>query len=185
MDRRQRKSREAIFQAFTELLSRKPFHQITVEQIIQQADVGRATFYAHFETKDTLLTELNRELFCHIFDAVEGNSHRHIFSCEAPRSPFLHLFRHISGNDHQILRLLCSPSNQLFRESFQNELEGLIRREYPWISAGKAPELPEDFWVHHVTATFVQTVCWWLNQGKKETPEQICDIFLKALNIPD
>ena len=49
MDRRQRKTREAIFRAFTSLLSNKEFGQITVGQIIQQADVGRATFYALFE----------------------------------------------------------------------------------------------------------------------------------------
>ena len=185
MDRRQRKSREAIFCAFTELLAQRSFHQITVEQIIQRADVGRATFYAHFETKDTLLRELNRELFCHIFDAAEGETHRHIFECDAPKSPFLHLLRHLNDNDHQILMLLCAPSNELFRESFQVELEGLIRREYHWVSEGKAPELPVDFWVNHVAATFVQTVCWWLKHGKRETPEQICGYFMKAVNIWD
>ena len=55
MDRRQRKTREAIFSAFTELLSQKDYTQITVGEIIALADVGRATFYAHFETKDYLL----------------------------------------------------------------------------------------------------------------------------------
>ena len=58
MDRRQKKSREAIFGAFTELLSKKHYNQITVGEIIEKADVGRATFYAHFETKDFLLKEL-------------------------------------------------------------------------------------------------------------------------------
>lgn len=185
MDRRQRKSRQAIFQAFTELLAGRAFHQITVEQIIERADVGRATFYAHFETKDTLLKELNRELFCHIFDAAEGENHRHIFDCNPPESPFLHLFQHLYENDHQILRLLTCPSNELFRESFQTELEELIRREYRWVESGKAQELPTEFWIHHVAATFVQTVYWWLSNGKKESPEQICRYFALSLNIED
>ena len=37
MDRRQRKTREAIFNAFTELLSNKDFNQITVGEIIDKA----------------------------------------------------------------------------------------------------------------------------------------------------
>ena len=57
MDRRQRKTREAIFTAFIELLSKKDFAQITVGEIINQADIGRATFYSHFETKDFLLKD--------------------------------------------------------------------------------------------------------------------------------
>ncbi|MBR5270501.1 MAG: TetR/AcrR family transcriptional regulator, partial [Anaerotignum sp.] len=65
MDRRKRKTREAIFTAFTKLLSKKDFGQITVGEIIEKADVGRATFYAHFETKDHLLKEFCEDLFCH------------------------------------------------------------------------------------------------------------------------
>ena len=97
MDRRQRKSREAIFSAFIQLLSQNKFDQITVGQIIEQANVGRATFYAHFETKQFLLKSLCDELFCHIFDGMEHNrhAHKHIFDCDPPESVFLHLFHYL------------------------------------------------------------------------------------------
>ena len=105
MDRRQRKTREAIFNAFTELLSKKHYSQITVGEIIEKADIGRATFYSHFETKDFLLKELCEELFCHIFDATEdgGEKHQHIFACDAPSSVVLHLLQHLQKNDNSIL----------------------------------------------------------------------------------
>ena len=101
MDRRQRKTREAIFNAFTELLSKKDFAQITVCEIIDKADIGRATFYSHFETKDYLLKEFCEELFCHVFDTAndEQTGHKHIFECSGSSSVFLHLFEHLQRND--------------------------------------------------------------------------------------
>ena len=104
MDRRQKKTREAIFSAFISLLSKKHFNQITVGEIIDTANIGRATFYAHFETKDFLLKELCEELFCHIFDSTEEGHehHHHIFDCDAPASVILHLLQHLQKNDNNI-----------------------------------------------------------------------------------
>lgn len=183
MDRRQRKTREAIFGAFTGLLAEKDFAHITVGEIIERADVGRATFYAHFETKDFLLKELCEELFCHVFDAAaEGREeHRHIFACEAPPSAVLHLLRHLQRNDNGILDLLACENNELFLRYFKESLTELIQKQ-PTLFGGKKDEaLPEDFWNHHVAATFVETVRWWLANGMKERAEIVADYFGKIL----
>lgn len=116
MDRRQRKKREAIFHAFTTLLSEKNYSQISVQEIIDAADIGRTTFYAHFETKDSLLKELCEELFNHIIDTAMGLPHGHYhYSCgSAADSVFLHLLRHLQENDHNILGLLSSEKMKFF-----------------------------------------------------------------------
>ena len=183
MDRRQRKTRESIFRSFIELLSKKDFSQITVSEIIERADVGRATFYAHFETKDFLLKELCEELFCHIFDAEnnEQPKHKHIFDCNAPDSVFLHLFQHLQKNDNQILELLSSRNNELFLRYFKEDLQRLVVCHLSLFETRKSVQLPDSFWVNHIASTFVETVRWWIDNGMKESPEMITEYFYLAV----
>ena len=183
MDRRQRKTREAIFSAFTELLSKKDFNQITVGEIIEKADIGRATFYAHFETKDFLLKELCAELFCHIFDATNDrqSEHKHIFECDAPDSVFLHLFRHLQKNDNNILGLLSCQNNELFLQYFKSNLKNLVTTQLNLFDSKKSEKLPESFWINHISSTFVETLKWWLDNGRKESPETITEYFFSAI----
>ena len=181
MDRRQRKTREAIFEALMELLSKKDFGRITVGEIIEQADVGRATFYAHFETKDDLLKALCEELFCHIFDAVEGHTHRHIFDCQAPDCVFEHLFRHLQRNDQHILQLLSGQNNELFLRYFKSNLRRLIESQLPMFAPRKNEKLPDSFWMDHVASTFVETLRWWIENGLEQSPETITEYFFLAV----
>lgn len=183
MDRRQRKTREAIFNAFTELLSEKDFNQITVGEIIDNADVGRATFYSHFETKDFLLKEFCEELFCHIFDSenAEGHEHRHIFECNCSDSVFLHLLQHLKKNDNNILTLLSSQNNELFLRYFRNNLEDLIESHLDLFKSQKNENLPEQFWKNYIISTIVETIRWWIDNGTKENPEVITAYFFAVV----
>lgn len=179
MDRRQRKTREAIFHAFTQLLSKKDYSRITVGEIIEKADIGRATFYSHFETKDFLLKALCEELFCHIFDVTNGQptGHKHIFDCDAPGSVFLHLLQHIQKNDNNILDLLSSQNNDLFLRYFKSNLQTLAASQLPLFAARKNEALPDSFWINHIAATFVETIQWWIDNGMEESPETIAEYF--------
>ena len=183
MDRRQQKTRKAIFTALIELLSKKDFRQITVGEIIELANVGRATFYAHFETKDDLLKELCEELFCHIFDAMDGNrnTHKHIFDCQAPDSVFLHLFQHLQRNDNHILQLLSSQNNELFLQYFRSNLYRLIENQLHAFATRKSDLLPDSFWIDHIASTFVETIRWWIENGMEQSPETITEYFFLAV----
>jgi AcrR family transcriptional regulator len=83
MDRRQKKTRQAVYRSFTALLETKPYSAISVQEIIDGADVGRSTFYAHFETKDALLESLCQEIFDHVFSNELTSEASHDFSDRA------------------------------------------------------------------------------------------------------
>ena len=182
MDRRQRKTRQAIFQSFTALLSQKPFHRITVGEIIENADIGRATFYAHFETREDLLQAFCEELFCHIFDIEQKEySHHHIFDCAGADSPFLHLFYHVEKNDNHILSLLGSENNELFASYFRRSLSRLVDSQYTLFAPRKPENIPEDFWKNYIVATLWETLNWWLTTDRKQSPETITEYFLSCI----
>ena len=182
MDRRQRKTREAIFKAFTELLSKKDFNNITVGEIIERADVGRATFYAHFETKDYLLKELSSELFCHIFDAEYGeHNHKHIFDCDVTDSVFLHLLKHLQKNDNQILELLSGENNGLFLYYFKTGLLDLVKNQLDGLKKEKHNRLPDELLINHIASTFVETVKWWADNQCAQSPEIITEYFISLI----
>lgn len=173
MDRRQKKTREAIFRAFTALLSKKNYHQITVQDILDEADVGRTTFYTHFETKEYLLRDLCAELFGHIIDTALGQVH---CACgDAEDSVFLHLLRHLRQNDRGVMDLLSSENDGLFLDCFRSEVSRLVTTVY---GRRLAVDLPRDYLVQHIAAAFVQTVRWWLAGECTRTPEEVTACFL-------
>ena len=179
MDRRQRKTREAIFSAFTSLLAKHPYHHITVQDIIDKADIGRATFYAHFETKDYLLKALCDDLFGHITATAMGHSQDgYDYDCGlADDSVFLHLLRHLQENDGNILALLSSQNNEIFMPFFKSNLKKLIQIRFAEQGKLNHSGLPEDYLMNHIATSFVETVDWWLRGGMKETPEALSTYF--------
>ena len=54
-DKRIRRTHRLLREALIELITQQGYDSIRVEDILQQADIGRTTFYAHFKDKRALL----------------------------------------------------------------------------------------------------------------------------------
>ena len=185
MDRRQQKTRAAIFSAFTTLLARKNYSKITVQEIIDTANVGRTTFYAHFETKDDLLKALCEELFGHIIDSAMDCTHTHgLYSDQkAPESVFCHLLQHLQENDKNIIGLLSCESSEIFLRYFKNSLNELIRSQFLHHSLKNTPDIPQDFLINHISGSFVEMVLWWIQNRMEPSPPEL-DRYFRAVIEP-
>ena len=56
-DRRIQRTRQALRKALLELNKEKGYDSISVEEITQRANLGRATFYLHYKDKEDLLVD--------------------------------------------------------------------------------------------------------------------------------
>ena len=185
MDRRQQKTRTAIFSAFTSLLAEKSYSKITVQEIIDAANVGRTTFYAHFETKDDLLKELCEELFGHIIGSAMDCTHTHGLYSDgsAPESVFCHLLQHLQENDRNIIALLSCESSEMFLRFFKDSLNELVRSQFINQNRKANTVIPEDFLINHLSGSFVEMVLWWIRGHRKQTPEDL-DRYFRAVIEP-
>ena len=115
MDRRQRKSRKAIIDAFNKLLTKKRYSEITVQEIIDEADVSRSTFYAHFETKDELLKALCTDIFEHVFSEEVMSEEHHDFSHHSSfRDKVTHILYHLKEKQQDIRGLFSGECGEVF-----------------------------------------------------------------------
>ena len=172
-DRRITKTRKAIYQAFLHLLNQKDYEAITVQEIIDLADVGRSTFYSHYESKELLLDELCQKLFHHLFERAEHLS---------PQDYLAHIFQHFKKNQDHVTSLLLSKNDYFIRQ-LRKELEHDV---YPMVAAEliKAhPTLPHSYLKHLVVSHFIETLSWWLKKGKSYTEQEVIQFYLEILKV--
>lgn len=59
-ERKKERTRQQIYAAARKLFAGRSYHEVTVEEICEEADVARTTFFAHFPSKSALLLEYSR-----------------------------------------------------------------------------------------------------------------------------
>lgn len=178
MDRRQKKTRDAIFKAFSELLEKRRYEEITVQDIIDRANVGRSTFYAHFETKDHLLKSMCSDIFDHIFTGDicayhtdEGNEG---FDLEHKLS---HLLYHLRDHKSDITGIISSESGDIFMRYIKEYLSILFSMYLSFFNA----KVPDDFLLHHLVGSFSETLKWWIKNKMELQPEELAEYFLAVI----
>ena len=179
MDRRQKKTRKAIFDAFAALLEQKNYEKITVQEIIDKADVGRTTFYAHFETKDCLLQEMCADIFGHVFSEHLHAESTHDFSNKeyTLTEQITHILYHLRDSRAEILRLLSGESSEIFLNYMKpylvRVLDPLIREEVSGIPASYQRRMFSD--------SFAGTIKWWSDEKMQHTPEEVAGYYVTVI----
>ena len=179
MDRRQQKTRAAIFQAFNKLLEEKHFNNITVQEILDEANVGRSTFYSHFETKDALLKEMCTDIFDHIFSHELHSETSHDFSASdhGLREKITHLLYHLKDNKGNVLGVLSGESSELFMRYFKEYLVTMFE-QYP---GSIRQDVPKEFALNHLVGSLADDVRWWIGSKMEMQPEKLADCYLKLI----
>jgi AcrR family transcriptional regulator len=171
IDRRVARTQTALREALIRLLRRKDYAHITVQDILDEADVGRSTFYAHCAGKDQLVRLSFRLLRSEL--AAGGSS---ADAGPAVLLPFsLPLIRHLAEHRDLYGAFAGSRAGDLLMSELRHLVLDLAGRGLKRLPAD--PDMSADVVLHYVAGAFTALLAWWLNGKGRLAPEALDAMF--------
>jgi len=173
-DRRVRRTKRIIGDAFAELILEKGYARVTVQDILDRADVGRSTFYAHYRDKESLLTaafeDLRDELRTDLARLTPGVP-------PSLTSPTGALFEH-AYQRRAVYRALCGrQGGGIVHRHLHHLLGGLLREHLrPQLSAAGS-DLPVDVVAEFYTSAALGLLSWWVDHNFRPGPAKMAHLY--------
>lgn len=165
-DRRSRRSRSALQHALMDLVATTRFDRITVAQIIERADVGRTTFYKHFESKEDLFLSTHEGLILFFTRSLVGEGG------DWPERPTPEMV--------QFLEMMQASGDMHYYLTWGGTVQRLLQKRLAaalcqTLSAYYRPNecrVPFEVLAQHVAASMVSLMDWWMAQHTPYPPAE-------------
>lgn len=180
-DRRSRRSRQLIEAAFVSLLQERPYVDLTVQDILDRANIGRSTFYSHYWDKDDLLSS-QTELIIDTLSQHLAADHKNVGGAgKLPLIPVGPLFRHIQ-EQHQLYHALTrGPGLDLVIRTLRRSLCERVERQLRAASTPLA-DVTITVTTQAVVGTFLALLQWWLESEMPLSAEAMDDYFYQLVH---
>ena len=176
-DRRVERTRKLIQEALVSLILEKRYDKITVQDIIDRANVGRSTFYAHFQDKEDLLAS-NFANYTAQWETEQAETEP-AASKESPHILHsLEFFLHANEayEFHQAMfegggaEVMIETGRQHMMMDIQNHLQEMF---------GEDENLPIPLPVitNFLAGGMLSVMVWWLKEKRPYPPETINEMF--------
>ena len=175
MDKKLCKAQIAFIGSLLKILKNKPFDQISVSELSEDAQYDRRTFYRHFQSKSDILYLYCASLLSEMADDMKKNP-------LTPLSGFLSYFEF--WNKHRDFLLLLEKQHLLY---FLGEKQDQLLYEH--VGTVVHADLPKklsqvsefSLYAYYFTLGGLwQTLVLWIRTGMKQTPRQLTDYILKS-----
>jgi AcrR family transcriptional regulator len=176
-DRRSRRTRQLLGDALVELMLEKHFESITVQEILDRADVGRSTFYAHYTDKESLLLSQIEHVIHEMEEyAIDTGSNHHGLL------PSLALFRHVKDQRRLMQAFVWGRGAEILTQDFQNQVSKFIEKNILSIIGDTATfSIPVSVLAKFIASTFLMLLRWWFDEDMRHTPEEMDEMFQKLI----
>jgi len=172
-DQRIRRTCERLGSALVALIQEKPVDEVTVQEVLDRASVGRSTFYLHYSDKDDLLlSQLEKflETMSTALSIRKEESHRVV--------PVAELFAHI-GDQKKLYRALADSGrlNDFFDLAQGYFARAIEQRLTESKRLSKLPQRELSARASALAGSVLSLLRWWLDRGAKESPHALDELF--------
>jgi AcrR family transcriptional regulator len=158
---------------------RKGYEAITVQDIIDEADVGRSTFYAHYTGKEDLLRSGFQSPRTELTEAQRSARAKLRGAQDEPLGFSLAIFEHAAGYTDVYRALVGGRGGAVAVNEIRRILSEVVKKE---LSSGRHDErVPQEIRIQFVVSAFLAVLTWWLERRPKLTPCQVDTIFRRLV----
>jgi len=176
-DRRVGRTRELLQNSLIELISEREYDTITIQDIVDRANVGRTTFYLHYNSKDELFISCHKAIVSkfHI-GPLHPLSREELLSPEAP-SGIASAYRHLEEARPLLYSIFQGKDSLLIlrriRDWNAQEIEANLRAAF----AEEDSTVPFDVLANYLAGAQIALVQWWLEKRQPHTLQNLAQMF--------
>lgn len=172
-DRRSQRTQQALMDALIALLAARSYNEISINDIIDRANVGRSTFYAHYQTKDDLLKsgfERALDMLIHQINISEID--------QGLRLDTTLFFRHAQGHYEIYRTLVWGTGLDVLTRDGHAALSARFQESFTRLLSGRPePSIPLGVVSYSMAGTLLILLKWWLDNKMPYSPEYMDEIF--------
>ncbi|MBI5449953.1 MAG: TetR/AcrR family transcriptional regulator [Gammaproteobacteria bacterium] len=177
-DRRMLRTRALLHEALISLILKKGYDGITIQDIIDKANVGRSTFYAHYTGKEDLL----RSGFTHLRELLLEQQKQALAKRGDPKARSLGfslaMFEHALEHRELYMALVGQRGGTVVMQQLRKVLAELVHDDIAATLKITTPDAKKrEVIVEFVVGAFITLLTWWLDHKAKISPAEIDSIF--------
>ncbi|MCX6049714.1 MAG: TetR/AcrR family transcriptional regulator [Chloroflexi bacterium] len=174
VDRRVQKTRKLLQEALIELISAEGYEAVTVQAILDRANVGRSTFYAHFQDKEQLLHSCFDSLNA-LFEERTQQLRQAKNASEVENMPnlSLSLFQFAAHNHRLFKTLLGQRSSGIMTKTIYDLGFAHARDHFQLLPPAQYGPLHVEIMTHYFISALMGVLAWWVEHDMPCTAEEV------------
>lgn len=165
-DRRVARTEAAVIAAFERLLDERGYARMTVQEILDAADVGRATFYAHFQGKEGVMGAFVASVIEHVAAPADAEPGHDFTGRGDMAAQVEHALRHVAEHGHAVRALLLGGGSKEFVDALREAAFERLRQA-----------ARDDYEARFLAGALVETVVHWVETDFAEEPQHLARAY--------